>query len=230
MRGIFITGTDTGAGKTMVTGLLARYLMEKGCAVITQKWIQTGCKGFMSSDAEAHLKIMARKKDDIKDYLDCVLPYAFKKAASPHLACSIENKRIDPDKIIKSYRILSRDFDFVIAEGVGGVLVPFNKNKFLIDVAAKLALPVLIVALNKLGAVNHTLLTIEALKRRNIKILGVLFNNLNNEDRAVLKDNPLIVKALSKENIFGVLNRRDSLGKLYREFTPIGEKIYKAIA
>lgn len=230
MSGIFITATDTGAGKTMVAGLLARYLMEKGHTVITQKWIQTGCKGFMSSDAGTHLKIMAREKDDIKDYLDCVLPYTFKKAASPHLACSIENKRIDPDKIIKSHRILSGEFDFVIAEGVGGVLVPFNKNKFLIDVAAKLALPVLIVALNKLGAVNHTLLTIEALRRRNIKILGVVFNNLNNKDRVVLKDNPFIVKALSKENIFGVLNRRGSLRELYRDFTPIGEKIYKAIA
>lgn len=230
MSGIFITGTDTGAGKTMVTGLLARYLLKKGHTVITQKWIQTGCRGFMSSDAGAHLRIMGRKKDDIKDYLGHVLPCAFKKAASPHLACSIENKRIDPDKIIKSHRALSREFDFVIAEGVGGALVPIDKKILVIDIVKELDLAVLVVALNKLGAINHTLLTIEALKNRNIKVLGVLFNNLDNEDRAVLKDNPFIVKALSKENIFGVLNRRASLRGLYRDFAPIGEKIHKAIA
>ncbi len=228
MSGIFITATDTGAGKTIVTGLLARYLLEKGHTVITQKWVQTGCKEFMSTDIGEHLKIMGREKNDIKPYLGYVLPYMFKKAASPHLASSIENKRINPDRIIKSYRILFSEFDFVIAEGIGGALVPIDKKRLVIDIVKKLDLAVLIVVLNKLGAINHTLLTIEVLKKRNIKVLGVLFNNLDNEDRAVLKDNPLIVKALSRERIFGAINRRGSLRRLYREFMPIGKRIYEA--
>jgi len=229
VKGIFVTGTDTGTGKTVLTGLLARYMLEKGHNVITQKWVETGCPEFISTDAGSHLKIMGCDKNDIKDYLDCISPYVFKTAASPHLACSIEHKRINPDKIIKSFKCLSRDFDFVIVEGIGGVLVPFNKKKLVIDIAKKLDLAVLIVAQNKLGAINHTLLAIEALRRRNIKILGIVFNNLKNGNKIVLKDNPLIVKALSKEKIFGVLAWRNRFDKLYKEFIPIGERICRAI-
>jgi len=228
MRGIFVTGTDTGVGKTIVTGLLARYLLENGSNVITQKWVQTGCSDFTSTDVGLHLKIMGRGKKDIKDYLNHVLPYMFKTASSPHLACSIENKRINASRIIKSYRILAGEFDFVITEGTGGVLVPLNKEKLLIDIVKKLDLAVLIVAQNKLGAINHTLLTIEALRRRRIKILGVLFNNPKSGNKIVLRDNPLIIKALSHEKVFGVLSRNSRLDKLYQEFTSIGKRICKA--
>ena len=228
MRGIFVTGTDTGVGKTIVTGLLARYLWENGSNVVTQKWVQTGCSDFTSTDAGGHLKIMGRGKKDIKDYLNHVLPYMFKTTGSPHLACSIENKRIDAGKIIKSYRILSREFDFVITEGTGGVLVPLNKEKLLIDIVKKLDLAVLIVAQNKLGAINHTLLTIEALRRRRIKILGIVFNNPKSGNKIVLRDNPLIIKALSHEKVFGVLSRNSRIDNLYQEFIPIGKRICKA--
>ncbi len=229
MKGIFVTGTDTGVGKTVLTGLLARYMLEKGHNVITQKWVETGCPEFISTDAGSHLKIMGRDKNDIKGYLNHVSPYVFRTASSPHLASLIEHKKIDPDKIIKSFKSLSRDFDFVIVEGAGGVLTPFNKKNLLIDITKQLDLAVLIVAQNRLGAINHTLLTIEALRRRNIKISGIVFNNLKNENKIVLKDNPLIVKALSKENIFGVLAWRNRFDKLYKEFIPIGERICKAI-
>lgn len=229
MKGIFVTGTDTGVGKTIVTGLLARHLAESGYNVITQKWVQTGCLDFISTDVGLHLKIMGRGTEAIKNYLDYALPYMFRTSSSPHLASSIENRRIDPDKIIRSYRILSRKFDFVIVEGTGGVLVPLNKKNLLIDIVKKLDLSVVIVAQNKLGAINHTLLTIEALRRRRIKILGIVFNNSDKENKIVLKDNPLIVRALSKEKIFGVLARRNKFKELYRAFLPIGERMRKVI-
>ena len=229
MKGIFVTGTDTGVGKTIVTGLLARYLRENGSNVVTQKWVQTGCSDFVSTDVGLHLKIMGREKKDMKDYFIYVLPYMFKTAGSPHLACSIENKRIHMGKIIKSYQILSRKFDFVIAEGTGGVLVPLSKEKLLIDIVKQLDLEVLIVAQNKLGAINHTLLTVEALRRRRIKILGIVFNNPELENKTVLRDNPLVIKALSREKVFGVLSRNSRLDKLYRGFIPIGKRICKAV-
>ncbi|MBI4972805.1 MAG: dethiobiotin synthase [Candidatus Omnitrophica bacterium] len=229
MNGIFITGTDTGVGKTIVTGLLARYLLEKGYNVITQKWIQTGSTSTLSPDVKLHLKIMQRNKNDIRDYLDLVSPYTFKLASSPHLASRIEKRKITPHKIISSFKFLSSKFDFVIVEGIGGALVPYSKKSLIIDIVKELDLSVLLVAQNKLGAINHTLLTIEALASRNIRVLGIVFNNLKKQTKQILKDNPLIVRTLTNQQIFGSLPWVDGYDKLYEKFIPMGEKIRKAL-
>jgi len=229
VRAVFITGTDTAVGKTVVTGCLARYLSEKGYNVITQKWIQTGCNTFSCSDIALHLKIMGLTAAAIKKELPYVLPYVFKHASSPHLAGKIENKKIDPDKIIKSFKALCGRFDFVIVEGVGGALVPFTDKRLVIDIVKELDLPVVIVTGNKLGAVNHTLLTIEALRARKIRILGLVFNNVRKEDRRILKDNPRVIGALSGQEIFGTLTCESSYKKLYKRFAPIGERISEEI-
>lgn len=226
MKGIFVTGTDTGVGKTLVCGCLARYLEVKGFKVITQKWIQTGCQSNFSADIKLHLKLMGKTKDDIKDYLELVNPYIFRFVSSPHLASQIEKKRINADKIIKSFKLLSAQFDFVIVEGIGGALVPFKKDGLVIDIVKQLDLAVLVVAQNKLGAINHTLLTLEALRQRGLKIVGIVFNNLNKEDKRVLEDNPGIIKALTQERILGVLPWIDNYNQLYQKFIPIGNKLY----
>lgn len=229
MKGIFITATDTGAGKTLVTGFLARYLCKRGLKVITQKWIATGERGNFSADTGKHLEIMGKTKRDIQDYLTLVSPYTFKKACSPHLAARAENRRISVNKIIKSFSVLSKQFDFVLVEGTGGVLVPFNQKRWVIDIAKELDLSVLLVVQNKLGAINHTLLTIEALKSRKIKILGMLFNNLKQEDKRILKDNPQILKKLTKQQVFGVLPWINNYSRLYKQFVPLGNRIYRII-
>ncbi len=229
MEALFIAGTDTGVGKTVVTGCLARYLTKKGYNVITQKWVQTGCNSNLSSDIKLHLKIMGRRISQIKPYLAYISPYVFRMPASAHLASRLEDERIDKNKIIRCFSVLSGAFDFVLVEGLGGVLVPFNNKELVVDIVRALDLPVLIVAGNKLGAVNHTLLTIEALKARKIKILGLVFNNLREENKQILEDNPRIVGALSKERVFGVLTRERIPQKLYERFAPIGKKISQAL-
>ncbi|MBI5124410.1 MAG: dethiobiotin synthase [Candidatus Omnitrophica bacterium] len=184
VRAIFVAGTDTGVGKTVVTSLLARSLMEDGYNVATQKWVETGRTG--RSDAHT--------------------PYILKMAASPHLAARMEKKSIRISKIENSLKRLSRDFDIVIIEGSGGLLVPLNEKTLLIDIVKKLSLEVVLVAHNRLGAINHTLLSIEALKRRNIKIIGVIFNTVSKkEDNLVLKDNPRIIKKLTGVEVLGSL-------------------------
>ena len=203
MKGIFVTGTDTGVGKTIITGYLAKYFLEKGYNVITQKWIQTGCTTGISADVKTHLKIMGKKIKDIKGYLPYVCPYTFKFAGSPHLASRMENKRIGRQKILKSFRFLSRCFDLVIVEGTGGALVPLDKKHLAIDIVKELNLAVLVVAQNKLGAINHTLLTIEALKKRKINISGIIFNNARCEKKQIIADNPQIIKTLTKVTVFG---------------------------
>ena len=225
MKAVFITGTDTGVGKTIVSGLLGQFLMHKGYQVITQKWIQTGAKKF-SEDVEVHLKLMNKKKKELENYLYFMSPYIFKFASSPHLAARRERRSICVDKIKKSFKFLARRFDFVIVEGVGGALVPFNKKKLVIDIARELNLPVIIVAKNKLGAINHTLLTIEAIRARNLKIVGVIFNSQSaNSNNTISRDNPQIIRLVSGEKILGVLPWSQDKDVLYRRFTTIGKKI-----
>jgi dethiobiotin synthetase len=225
MKGIFITGTDTGAGKTIISGLLGRYLSDRGYSVITQKWIQTGVKRF-SSDIDLHLKLMKKRRKDIKDYLTYISSYTFRFASSPHLAASLEKRAIRIERIKKSFKFLSEKFDFVIVEGVGGVLVPFDRKRFVIDIAKELTLPVLIVAANRLGTINHTILTIEAIRRRNMDIIGIVFNNQHlHTDKIILEDNPQIIKILTNEIILGTLPHSEDKDYLYKVFTPIGKKI-----
>ncbi|MDD5238125.1 MAG: dethiobiotin synthase [Candidatus Omnitrophica bacterium] len=228
-KAIFIAGTDTGVGKTIITGCLAKYLSEKGYRVITQKWIQTGCRSVLSSDIKLHLKLMRRDTGSIKELLHFILPYIFKTPCSPHLASRIENKKIHENKIIKSFKALSAKLDFVIVEGTGGALVPFNRNRLVIDIVKELDLAVLIVAENKLGAINHTLLTIEALTQRKIRILGLVFNNVKEKNKYILKDNPQIIKTLTKQKVFGILPSCDSYQLLYENFIPIGKKILREL-
>ena len=229
MKGIFVTGTDTGVGKTIITGLLARYLSENNFKVITQKWVQTGCNDFSGSDVAAHLKLTGSQENMSKPYQKHMLSYVYKFTASPHLAALLENRRTVPCKIKRSYEFLSKKFDLVIVEGVGGALVPYDKKNLVIDIAKELNLPVLVVAQNKLGAVNHTLLTIEALQKRKMKILGIVFNDVKNENRLILKDNPDIIQSLSRVRILGILPWEENIGRMYEMFIPIGRNIKKQI-
>jgi len=225
MRGIFVIGTDTGVGKTIVTGLLAKFLDDKGYKVITQKWVETGSVGF-SKDVSLHLKLIGKKKQELKNYLADISPYTFKFPSSPHLASSLEKRKISIERIKKSFKSLQKAFDFVIVEGVGGALVPLNKRKLVIDVAKELNLPVVVVVGNKLGVINHTLLTIEALKARKIKIAGIVFNNLKGkESDIILKDNPKIIEAISGQKASGSLPWIKDIDRLHKDFRKIGKKI-----
>lgn len=230
MKGVFVTGMDTGAGKTIVCGLLGRYLLYRGYQAITQKWIQTGTKYF-PSDIDMHLRLMKRKREAIKSLLCFVSPYSFRFPASAHLATRLERRKISAMRIKKAFRELLKRFDFVIVEGIGGALVPYNKKRLVIDIAKELNLPVLVVSQNRLGAINHTLLTIEALRARGMKILGIIFNSQHKkENKIILKDNPRIIKALTKVRILGSLPWIKNKDMLYKAFLPIGDRIFTQLA
>jgi dethiobiotin synthetase len=220
MKPIFVTGTDTSVGKTVICGLLARFLKEKGIDVVIQKWIETG-----DSDIEQH-KILSGI-EHLK-YLKHILPYKFKYPASPHLASKMEKRKIAKEKIKKSFLFLLARFDMVIVEGTGGVLVPFNGKELMVDIVKDLGLSVLIVAKNRVGAINHMLLTLEALKARNIEVLGMVFND-EEADVAILNDNPKIIKALSKIKVFGRIPHLKDNNNLYEQFKPIGAKIWSLL-
>ena len=221
----FITGTDTGVGKSIISGLLARYLLNQGNTVITQKWIETGAKTRFS-DIDTHLKFMGMDRAEIKGILDLVLPYSLNLACSPHLAAEAEDVLIDKERIKKAYRSLLDKFDVLIAEGSGGALVPINRSNLIIDILKELSMPVIIVVANKLGAINHTLLTIEALQVRDIKIEGVIFNDQPDyNNKQVCADNLKIVNDITGMKILGRLPWSDNVDFLHEEFKSIGKNL-----
>jgi len=137
---------------------------------------------------------MRKDESDFSGFKRDMVPYNLSFPASPHLAAKKEKINIDPEKIENSFRRLEEAFDTVIVEGVGGAKVPLNKETLIVDMAQELRLSVLIVAENRLGTINHTLLTIEAIKNRKLPILGIVFNRASEAgDPEVLEDNILIV-------------------------------------
>ncbi|MEW6104376.1 MAG: dethiobiotin synthase [bacterium] len=218
--GIFIGGTDTGVGKTLITGLLGRYFLEFGLNIVTQKWVDAG-----GCDIKTHFRLMKKKPNLPIDYLS---PYIFTFPCSPHLCSRIFNKAIKPDVIKEKFLFLKERYDFVLVEGTGGLLVPISRKTLIIDIVNEVSLPVLIVSKNRLGTINHSLLTIEALKNRNMKILGIIFNNPKREKEEILKNNPKIIRDLTKIRVLGILPYINDIEALYKAFIPIGNKIYNS--
>lgn len=225
-RSLFITGTDTGTGKTIVTGLLGRYLREQGVRVITQKWVQTGCAGGIAGDIECHCRLMGLPLPAPAVMKDAS-PYVFRRACSPHLAARYEKRTIAAPKIKRSFKRLSGRYECVLVEGAGGVLVPYAGRRFLADIARELSMPVLLVAANRLGAINHALLSIEALKKRSFRIVGVVFNNCVATEKYIRADNARTVGMISGVPVLGVLPYAQDTRHLYRMFKGIGAAIMR---
>jgi len=229
-KSIFITGTDTGVGKTIISGLLARFLLEKDAKVITQKWIQTGSSVF-SEDISTHLALMKRDKREIEQHIADIAPYVLKFPASPHLAAEIENISIDTKKIKNSFYKLAGEFDFVLVEGSGGLNVPVNDKTLIVDIVEDVTLPVIVVVPNRLGAINQTLLTVDALKQKGIPIVGIIFNRLSSDagDEVVLADNKRIIEKISSVEVLGELTYSQDMDVLYEDFKPIASKVMEKI-
>jgi dethiobiotin synthetase len=197
MPSFFITGTDTNVGKTIATGLIAKECLDLGLTTVTQKWIQSGSNESLS-DIDTHLSIMGLNKNDYKLYLKSMSPYSFKLAASAHLAAEEENKAINPDYLFACSTALSKVFDVLLIEGSGGLQVPINDDLTLCDLLELCKYPTFVVISNKLGAINHSLLTLEALHNRKIPVAGLIMNELTpHENPKILADNRRIIEQLS---------------------------------
>lgn len=174
MSVIFVSGIDTGIGKTIVTGLLGRHLAGMGRKVITAKIVQTGSSG-LSEDIVTHRKIMQMPVTPFdEDGLTC--PYTFPYPASPHLAARLAEQTISTRNLTSALDQLSRFFETVIVEGVGGIFVPLTEQETVLDFISQRRYPTLVVTSPKLGSINHTLLTVESLQQRRIPLCGLVYN------------------------------------------------------
>ena len=192
-RAYFVTGIDTDAGKSIVTGVLARALSARGERVITQKFIQTGCDG-LSEDIETHRRIMGiGLLPEDEDGTTC--PIVFTYPASPHLAAAIDGRDIDLTLIGRSTEKLLQKYDTVLIEGAGGLYVPLSEAYQTIDYVAEHGLPVVLVTSPRLGSINHTLLSFEAIKNRDIALDTVLYNLYPTvEDKTIQEDTMKYIK------------------------------------
>ncbi|MDR1415151.1 MAG: dethiobiotin synthase [Odoribacteraceae bacterium] len=170
----FITGIDTDAGKTIVTGLLARSLARRGRRVITQKFIQTGCRG-ISEDILAHRRVMGIPPTE-EDRLGTTCPYVFTYPASPHLAAEMDGERVDLARVAEATRRLAASHDIVLLEGAGGLYVPVAPDYFTIDYARDAGHPLILVTSARLGSINHTILSLEACRQHGIRVAALAYN------------------------------------------------------
>lgn len=223
MSGIFITGTNTGVGKTVICGHLASYLRETGSDVVTQKWVQTGCSK-QAEDLLVHDQLTGNTgSSPARDERDVRAPYIFTLPASPHLAAAEAGTRINPDTIRDAYMTLEKQHELVLVEGAGGLIVPLTENVVMGDMAAQLGLPALIVVDNTLGCINHSLLTIEALRQRDMPIIGLIFNTTTRTGNpTVQEDNPRIISQIAGVPVLGKLPFLDDVAGAHDRFEQIG--------
>jgi dethiobiotin synthase len=202
--GIFIAGTGTDVGKTVVTAGVLRWLREHSPAAIVMKPVQTGCEvgedgRMIAPDIDFVLRAANVAVD--QETLSHLSPYLFGPACSPHLAARMAGQRIDTDKILASARWLASRHQRLVVESAGGVAVPLNESQTMLDLAWEMRMPVLLVGHSGLGTINHVLLSLEAIRRRGCSVLGVILNDIapvSAADSYIHDDNVRAIESFGK--------------------------------
>ena len=223
-KALFVGGTDTGVGKTLICGCLLAFLHGKGIRAGYQKWVSTGSSEG-SEDAS-----LCRQMAPLAFLEDTVLhvPYRFSLPASPHLAAETAGTAIDATSLKKSFMQLRQHFQTLVVEGVGGLLVPLAQHLLLADFVAELSIPTLLVCRSGLGTINHTLLSIEACNKRGIPLKGLIFSDESpHTDERLVVDNMEIIAALSGVSVLGRLPYTPTVEAAVEKFLPIGEALLK---
>lgn len=198
----FVSGIDTNIGKSYATGVLARRWNETGTKTITQKFIQTGNVGY-SEDIDLHRQLMGIEPTE-EDRAGLTMPEIFSYPCSPHLATEIDGRDIDFGKIEAATEELSRRYDAVLVEGAGGLMVPLTRDFLTIDYIAQKDYRLIFVTSGKLGSINHTLLSLEAIRNRNIKLHTVAYNLFPEEaDDTIRRDTEAYIRDYIRANFPG---------------------------
>jgi len=222
-KGIFITGTDTGVGKTFIACGIARLLKSWGLNVGVMKPVATGDRGdakrlikaaglLTSSPAGSGRGSMDPRQghSGMTALLDLVNPQFFKAPLAPSVAAGVEGRQVRSEIIYKAYWHLSKKYDVMIVEGAGGVKVPLGEATYVVDLIEALRLPALVVSRTTLGTLNHTLLTLDALSAAKVPVIGVLFNGGKGKSPAE-KTNPEALQDHTTVQILGSLRRQGSV-------------------
>lgn len=201
-KGIFITGTDTGVGKTVASAVIATLLRRKGHSVGIMKPITSGCAErdgvLVSEDAE-----LLAHAAGVPLTPDCT-PYLLRAPLAPSLAASLDGVRIDFSVISDAYRRLADSCDYLIVEGAGGLMVPIAGGLLMSDLASHLGLPIAVVARPNLGTINHTLLTTFCARSMGLDVKGVIINRYPDHPGQAEESAPHLISSLSGCLLLGV--------------------------
>lgn len=204
LRGLFVTGTDTGVGKSVVAAAICAALVARGARVAAFKPVVTGLDeptGEWPRDHELLASVTGQSTAD-------VTPLTFGPAVSPHLAAELDASAIDPAGLAAAARHTAAEAELLVCEGVGGLLVPLTESYSVRDLAADLALPLVVVARPGLGTINHTLLTVEAARAASLHVAGIVMTPWPSEpDRMTVSNRDTV------ERVTGVLVRGLPLAK-----------------
>lgn len=223
MKGLFVTGTDTGVGKTIITATLIRLLRQRGVDAVALKPFATGLSDetdWRDNDPQ----ILAAAMDQAEP-AEVIAPVRLSPPLSPYDAARITGAAFDITAIIAAMRSVAERHEFVIVEGVGGVQVPLTEDVCVSQFARELKLPALLVARSRLGTVNHTLLSINALRQAGVSIEGVLYTRASSGELSLdERVGPETACRFAKIPCFGYVNRSQAL-----EIAPSAEEAIAAL-
>ena len=202
MAGLFIAGTDTGVGKTVVAGGIAGYLRKRRVDCGVMKPVESGCLSGSKDSDSYYLKKISDSPDD----LDLINTYAFEPPLAPGVAAHQEGVEISFERIAENYQRLTLLHPQVLVEGAGGLLVPLGKDKSIVDLIDFLGLPVLLVARLGLGTVNHTLLSLAYLKAKGVQVVGIVLNSENRKPELSARYNRATLEGWTDVPIWGIVD------------------------
>ncbi|MCG9129696.1 dethiobiotin synthase [Candidatus Poribacteria bacterium] len=203
LNGIFITGTGTEIGKTIVAGGIATYLKECGLDVGVMKPISSGG----TEDAD-----FLKQITNLDEPLSLINPIVLKNPLAPSVASDLEGIDVNFSSIEQAYKILEKRHDILVVEGVGGIAVPLNKKQLVTHLIQELNLPIIIVGSLGLGTINHTLLTVTFAKQSNLQILGIILNSNDNYTHGLAEQtNPNEIERLTNIPVIGILPYQEEI-------------------
>ena len=203
--GLFVTGTDTGVGKTVVAGMIADWFRRKGSRVAVLKPVATGCvkrrEGLVSEDAE-FLAVCAEARHP----LDLICPVRYVEPLAPAIAAERVGEVLDWEAVQRSIDLMTAESDVMIVEGVGGLMVPLDPKHTVRDLVQWLKLPTVVVARPSLGTINHTLLTVDALRAAGVTVRGVVVNRYPPEGAGVPEEtNPRAIERWGRTSVLTIV-------------------------
>jgi dethiobiotin synthetase len=204
VKGFFVTGTDTGVGKTIITAALIKASNLLGFRTCGMKPIETGClrEGDILIPSDG---ILIKTIAHMEETVNHISPCCFEEPLAPLPASEIEGTAVNFEKIRKAYAELSQKYDVVIVEGIGGLLVPIRKDYFVLDLARDFGLPIIVVSRPGLGTINHTMLSVNYAIEEGLTVAGIIINYSRPPQGSPAENtNPDVIKKISPIPIIGI--------------------------